>query len=198
MIDTRRLRQLIRTIVPLGVTISIASAQAPTTTPTAAAGATVTTDPAASQKLRLARAYLAQENWSDAISLLRRTLDDHADDLVESAPGRFQSTSLIINQLLVRLPPAGLAVYRAQVDAQARRWWETGRSQSDRAQVQRVLDRAYASRFGDDALWWLGEQAWHADQPQLALEYWRQLISADSNGPQHDLRGCWSSCSRSG
>tara|TARA_B100000029_G_scaffold464152_1_gene497937 strand:- start:1822 stop:3954 length:2133 start_codon:yes stop_codon:yes gene_type:complete len=188
VIDTRRLRQLIRTIVPLGVTISIASAQAPTSTPTAAAGATVTTDPAASQKLRLARAYLAQENWSDAISLLRRTLDDHADDLVESAPGRFQSTSLIINQLLVRLPPAGLAVYRAQVDAQARRWWETGRSQSDRAQVQRVLDRAYASRFGDDALWWLGEQAWHADQPQLALEYWRQLISADSNGPQHDLR----------
>ncbi len=142
----------------------------------AATTVTVETSTAARRKIRLAQEYLKREDWSDAVSLLRRTLDDHAGDLVQVGPGRFLETSSRINRLLVRMPPAALVVYREQVDPQARRWFESGRSENDTAAVSRILAEAYPSRWADDALWWLGERAWQANRPRRAARYWQQLL----------------------
>ena len=142
----------------------------------AAPTVTVETSTTARRKIRLAEVYLERQDWSDAISLLRRTLDDHAGDLVQVSPGRFLETSSRINRLLVRMPPAALAVYREQVDPQARRWFESGRSENDTAVVSRILVEAYPSRWTDDALWWLGEQAWKTNRPRRAARYWQQLL----------------------
>ena len=65
----------------------------------AAPTVTVETSTTARRKIRLAEVYLKRQDWSDAISLLRRTLDDHAGDLVQVSPGRFLETSSRINRL---------------------------------------------------------------------------------------------------
>lgn len=137
---------------------------------------TVETSTAARRKIRLAREYLGRDDWANAISLLRRTLADHPDDLVEIAPGRYLETTSLVNRLLVGMPPAGLAIYRDRVDPRARRWFESGRAKNDPVAVSRVLVEAYASRWADDALWWLGEQSWQANQPRRAARYWQQLL----------------------
>ena len=61
-------------------------AQDPNTTTTVSVG----TSTAARRKIRLAQEYLKREDWSDAVSLLRRTLDDHTGDLVQVGPGERQ------------------------------------------------------------------------------------------------------------
>lgn len=171
-----------RTVGLLALIISLAPASGPalaqplTKTKTITLTVTVETSTAARRKVRLAQEYLRRSDWADAVSLLRRTLDDHSDHLVEVEPGRYLRTSSLVNRLLVDMPPAGLAIYRSQVDPQARRWFEAGTAENDPAAVSRILDEAYASRFADDALWWLGEQAWQANRPRTAARYWRQLV----------------------
>ena len=147
---------------------------------------TVQASATARRKIRLAREYLRRSDWSNAISLLNRVRTDHPDELVEVNPGQFLDTTLLVQHLLVDMPPAGLAIYRDQVDPQARRWFEAGRAAKDPAAVSRVLRDAYASRWADDALWWLGEQAWQANRPQRAARYWRQLLPPSRVPPGDD------------
>ena len=148
---------------------------------------TVQASATARRKVRLAREYLRRSDWSNAISLLDRVRTDHPGELVEVNPGHFLDTTLLVNHLLVDMPPAGLAIYRDRVDPQARRWFEAGRAEKDPTAVSRVLLEAYASRWADDALWWLGEQAWQANQPQRAARYWRQLLPRSPALPKDDL-----------
>ena len=162
------------------ITLVVSLAPAPALAQPTTVTVTVESSTAAHRKVRLAQEYLRRKDWADAVSLLSRILDDHSDHLVEVEPGRYLDTSSLVNRLLVDMPPAGLAVYREQVDPQARRWFEAGTSENDPAAVSRILDEAYASRFADDALWWLGQQAWQANRPRAAARYWRQLLPRSS------------------
>ncbi len=140
---------------------------------------TVQTSTAARRKLRLVDEYLRREAWGEAVSFLRQTLEQHAGELVEVAAGRYLDTTAQVNRMLVNMPPQALAIYRETVDPQARRWFESGRNNNDPVAVSRLLKRAYASRWTDEALWWLGQVAWQANRPRRAAGYWRQLLPAE-------------------
>ena len=165
-----------RTVGLLALVISLAPASGPARAQPTPLTITVETSTTARRKVRLAQEYLRRKDWADAVSLLRKILEDHSGHLVEVEPGRYLHTSSLVNRLLVDMPPAGLAVYRSQVDPLARRWFETGTAENDPAIVSRILEEAYASRFADDALWWLGQQAWQDNRPRTAARYWRQLV----------------------
>src|SRR5258708_30406649 len=108
-------------------------------------------DPAAAKMLGAAREYLAAKKWADAIELLRQIADQHGEHLVAIEPGRYISVQKCSDIFLSSLPPEGLALYRARIDPQARRWYETAKRLRDEEGLERVVRKAFLSSYGDDA-----------------------------------------------
>src|SRR5262249_5797290 len=53
---------------------------------------------------------------------------------------------------LAALPPEGLKLYRARKDGSALKWLDTAIAQRDPVLLRRIVDEAFASRAGDQAL----------------------------------------------
>ncbi len=133
-------------------------------------------DPAAAKMLGAVRDYLAAHNWSDAVELLRQIAEQHGDHLVAIEPGRYINVQTCTDIFLSSLPPEGLALYRAKVDPQARRWFETAKRLRDEEGLERVVRKAFLSSYGDDALLLLGELTWEQGAPARARNFWAQLL----------------------
>ena len=73
-------------------------------------------------------------------------------------------------------PPEARAIYRNRVDSQAERWFRQGERQRDRALLRRVVDQAFCSSWGDDALELLGDLAFQDGRFGEALAMYRQLV----------------------
>ena len=134
------------------------------------------TDSTVVKRLGMVQDYLAEERWDDAVELLQDLAGTAGDVLVPVEPGRYISTSLYCNLVLANLPPQGLVAYRARVDPHARQWLDEGRARGDDALLLRVVDRAFASSYGDDALLLLGQQAWDDRSLGLARHRWQQIL----------------------
>jgi outer membrane protein assembly factor BamB len=120
-----------------------------------------------------------QGEWADAIDGYQRSVDEFGDDLVPIAeargPRRFASVRLLVTQRLAAMPAAGLRIYRARVDEQARKWFAQGEADHDPAPLRRVLDEAFCSRWGDRAIDLLGDLAFERGQFDEAERYWLML-----------------------
>jgi hypothetical protein len=149
-------------------------------TVSAASSVLLDTDAAASKMLGAARDFLAARQWGDAIDLLRQTADQHGDRLVAIERGRYVNVQTSADILLSSLPPEGLKLYRAKVDPQARRWFETAKNLRDVEGFERVVRKAFLSSYGDDALLMLGDLAWEQGALARARSYWEKLIPLPS------------------
>lgn len=134
------------------------------------------TDAAAAKMLGAARDFLGARQWGDAIDLLRQTADQHGDRLVAIEPGRYVNVQMSADILLSSLPPEGLKLYRAKVDPQARRWFDTAKKQRDVDGLERVVRKAFLSSYGDDALLMLGDLAWEQGALARARSHWEKLL----------------------
>jgi outer membrane protein assembly factor BamB/tetratricopeptide (TPR) repeat protein len=137
------------------------------------------TDATASKKLGAARDLLAARQWNDGIDLIRQISEEHGDHLVSITQGRYVNVHTFCDILLSSMPEEGLALYRARVDPQARRWFETAKADRDQEGLRKIVRRAYLSSYGDDALYLLGQLAWERGNLSLARSYWEQLLPAD-------------------
>lgn len=135
-------------------------------------------DAAAAKMLGAVRDYLAAKNWTDAVDLLRQIAEQHGDNLVAIEPGRFINVQTSVDIFLTSLPPEGLALYRAKIDPQARRWFEKAKRLRDEEGLERVVRKAFLSSYGDDALLMLGELAWEQGALARARSYWDKLLPA--------------------
>ena len=142
----------------------------------AAPPANLDTDPAAAKMLGAARDYLAARNWTDAVDVLRQIAEHHGDRLVAIEPGRYVSVQKCADIFLSSLPPEGLALYRAKIDPQARRWFETAKRLRDEDGLERIVRKAFLSSYGDDALLLLGELAWEQGALSRARSNWEKLL----------------------
>lgn len=132
--------------------------------------------------LETAREHIAAEQWEPAVSILQELIDSGGETLVPVEPGRYVNSSDYCHLLVSQLPAAGLDVYRHRTDAQAKGWFETGRRTLDEAVLLRIIDSAFNSSYGDDALWLLGELAFERGRFALARQYWSLLVpSVDPN-----------------
>ncbi len=77
---------------------------------------------------------------------------------------------------IAALPPEARALYRARVDAQAERWLKQGAADRDRGALRRVIEQAFCSSWGDDALDLLGDLSFQDGQFAEALAAYRQLV----------------------
>lgn len=140
-------------------------------------------DSAARTQLELARNYLAEQQWTEALDVLTDLGQTQAARLVELGPGRYVSAREFCQRVFAQLGPQPLAQYRARVDAEAGRWYELGRDGHREDLLERVLSEAYASSWGDDALWLLGELALEKGDVALARSRWEQLIPSPPESP---------------
>ena len=133
--------------------------------------------------LETAREHIVESQWEPAVAILQELIGSSGDTLVPVEPGRYSNTGDYCHLLISQFPAAGLAVYRSRVDAQAKEWFETGRLTRDDSMLRRVVDLAFNSAFGDDALWLLGELAFERGQYALARQYWSLLVPSRAPKP---------------
>lgn len=133
-------------------------------------------DRAVLAELERAQAQINQGQWPEGIESLRQILEGSAPGVVPATPARFISLQTWCNQFLASLPGPALAHYRRLVDPLAKGWYESGRAQLDRERLKRVRNLAFASSYGDRALWDLGELALEDGDAAAARNYWQEIL----------------------
>ena len=156
-------------------------------------------DAAGSAHLENARQLLAQKQYDEAVEAIRRVLENDGGRLMrvqrEARAGHPPNqVNLPIWHVTVREychwrlaalaneAPEALAVYRRLVDPLAERWLNDGRQQHQPAFIRRVIDEAWASRWGDDAAFSLGDEALSRGDLTTA-RYWWERTGLGFRGP---------------
>jgi len=121
--------------------------------------------------------YLRREQWEDAFESAARLLQEKNSTVVAVGEHRFVSTREYVHQQLAKLPAQVLSEYRALVDAPAEAWTRQGIAQRDPQRLQRVVDELFCSRWGDNALFALGELALERGEYQTARRHWSRISS---------------------
>lgn len=136
----------------------------------------------ADQLLRAADSHVQAKQWSEAIDLYQRVIQQFGGAMAALPTGpeadsrTFVDARSFCQRRLAALPPEALAIYQGRVDAQAERWYRDGTANRDRSLVRRVVDEAFCSSWGDDALETLGDWAFQDGQFAEALESYRRLL----------------------
>ena len=135
--------------------------------------------------LRSAENHVKAGDFAEAVEIFQRVTQQFGDNVVEvppDAPGGSEDSRLSVNarrecqRRIAVLPPEARALYRARVDSQAERWFRQGGAARDRAVLRRVVDQAFCSSWGDDALDLLGDLAFQDGQFAEALSSYTQLL----------------------
>jgi len=137
--------------------------------------------------LERVRAFLKDAQWDEAIETLRRLMEDKGDKLVAisdltgtESHGYHRFVSLrefghIWLAAMATTHPLALQIYRQQVDPLAERWFRDGVKHQDERRLQKVVDHAVMSRYGDDALLALGEMVLEKGDFVTARRCWERL-----------------------
>ncbi len=140
----------------------------------------------AESRLLRAGALLENGQWREAVDNVMSVIESAGDRLIpvgsptaerqgfthyESARQRGHRWLASLS----RTAPEALKVYRRQVDPLAERWFRSAVDARDEALFQRIVDEMFVSRFGDDALMWLGELARQRGAYTSARSYWERL-----------------------
>ena len=130
----------------------------------------------ATKRLAAAREFIDQGEWTAASEALEQLTRDYGDRMVEVEPGRFLNVAYGAEALLVQMPPPGLAEYRVRIDPIVQPIYERALERDDPSEMQRVASEGFASSFGDDALWWLAEEAWERGDLDAARARWTAML----------------------
>ncbi|MGE5754275.1 MAG: PQQ-binding-like beta-propeller repeat protein [Planctomycetaceae bacterium] len=137
--------------------------------------------------LRNAASHARDGQWSEAVEIYQRVIEQFGDKvakLPKDDPAGDPSGESVLHvdlrqfcqRRLAALPPEARAIYRTRADAQAERWYRQGASRRDRDSLRRVVEQAFCSSWGDDALDLLGDLAFQDGRFGEALSMYRQLI----------------------
>jgi len=130
----------------------------------------------AANHLRTAGSYAADRNWPEAIDLLQKLIDRFGDKVVQvGTTPVYLSVRDCCHREIARMPPEARAAYRQRADSQAESWFRSGVKEHDRELLFRVVERAFASSWGDNALDALAELAFEAGQFEESLLLWRRI-----------------------
>lgn len=126
--------------------------------------------------LERVKRLIADGQWDETIETLRQVSDQRGDKVIALAPTYYVRIRDYCHRRFAAMPADALAIYRGQVDGQAKQWFEAGTERRDEATLHRIVDHFYCSSYGDDALWLLGEMALERGDYGAARSYWEQLI----------------------
>jgi outer membrane protein assembly factor BamB len=135
-------------------------------------------DAGAQTRLAAIAAYLADEQWGEAIDALEGVARDYGDKVVQVAEGRYVGMREYFHRRIAVLPAAALELYRRRVDDVAAEWRRQGLAARDPRPLLQLLDQCYCSSWGDDALLALGEMALERGDYMSARAYWESIHPA--------------------
>ncbi|WP_435005252.1 PQQ-binding-like beta-propeller repeat protein [Tundrisphaera lichenicola] len=130
-------------------------------------------------------------SYAEAVDIYQRVIQQFGDKVVDVPPdpGAGEGDSrLSVNarrecqRRIAALPEEARALYRARVDAQAERWYRQGAASRDRSTLRRVVDQAFCSSWGDDALELLGDLAFQDGAFAEAMSAYVQLLPDRPDG----------------
>lgn len=133
--------------------------------------------------------FVQDQAWDEVAAVADRLLATSTEGWVLVEPERYEGVRRAIHRRLAALPPAGLAAYRARVDAIADDRLRAGIDTRDESQLQDVVARTFCSSAGDDALWALGEIALQRADFFAARSAWQSVrpeTSAAGSTPYPD------------
>ncbi|HWB08064.1 MAG TPA: PQQ-binding-like beta-propeller repeat protein [Pirellulales bacterium] len=166
------------TVVPPKIVRREAAAQAPWGARNDLSGAIQVdeADSATRTHLERVKASIADQQWDEAVDILRQVTESHAGKVLAVSPRRFVSVRDYCHLQLASLPAEALDLYRRRVDPQARRWYEEGVRQRDARRLRDVVEQLFCSSWGDDALLALGDLALEAGNSGMARGYWEKIL----------------------
>lgn len=126
--------------------------------------------------LERVKAALADQQWDDAVEILRQVMEAHAGKMFELADDRYVGLRDYVQLRICALPTPALRLYRNRVDAQAERLYQAGVKSLDPQPLEQVVEQYFASSFGDQALFVLGEMALGKGNYPAARGCWERLI----------------------
>lgn len=136
-------------------------------------------DTAVARQLDRVKELVANSQWDEAIETLRQVMETSGNKLWGVTDRRFITVREYGHLQLASLPPDVLARYRSRIDPVAKTWYEEGVARRDRALLHKVVDEAFASSWGDKALFVLGEMALESGAYGEARAYWEKIIPVD-------------------
>lgn len=149
----------------------------------------------AERLLRTAASDASAGQWVEAIELYQRVITQFGDTVAQvpqADPAAGEDTILFVDarqncqRRLAELPPQARAIYRRRVDPQAKRWYDQGVAENDRALLRQVVEQAFCSSWGDDATERLGDLAFRNGQFVEAMGYYHRLV-AEPDAPAVEL-----------
>ncbi|MDB5352676.1 MAG: hypothetical protein JWN86_3923, partial [Planctomycetota bacterium] len=128
-----------------------------------------------------------QGQWPEALDLYQKVITQYGDAMAPVPKGDPMADAAERARLFVdarqhaqgriaAMPPEGRAIYRSRMDAQAERWYRQGLADRDRTALRKVVDQAFCSSWGDDALDLLGDIAFQEGQFAEALATYRRIV----------------------
>src|SRR5262249_5117807 len=133
-----------------------------------------------------AASHVQAKQWAEALDLYQRVIQQFGetvapvpkDDPAAPADGMalFVDVRYYCQRRIAAMPAEARELYPEPVDAQAERWLKRGQETRDRAVLRRVVDEAFCSASGDDALEALGDLAFQDGRFAEALEAYRRLV----------------------
>jgi len=144
--------------------------------------------------LRNAANLARDRQWSEAIKIYQRVIEQFGDKVAKvpkDEPGTDASGDFVLyvdgrrycHRRLAQLPPEAREIYRNRVDGVAERWFRQGASQRDVGSLRRVVDLAFCSSWGDDALELLGDLAFQDGRLGEALAMYSRLVADHADDP---------------
>ena len=129
-----------------------------------------------------AKALLADRQWDEAVEILRELAESSEGKLLGVTSHRYVSLQQWCQMQLAALPDEALRLYRARVDPVAQKWYEQGVAERNRRLLKDVVEQAFASSYGDDALMALGQMALEAGDYPSARWDWQRIVPVQRDG----------------
>jgi hypothetical protein len=144
-------------------------------------------EPMVMSQLERVKACLADHQWEEAAETLGRLAESSDGKLLGVSERRYVCLRDYLQMQIASLPPEALVVYRRRIDPVAQKWYEAGIARRDRKALENVVDRAFASSFGDKALMALGEIALESGDYAKARWCWERILpnptASNANAP---------------
>jgi outer membrane protein assembly factor BamB len=140
------------------------------------------------KKLASVKILIEKEQWSEAFPLLNQLIKSEPIQLVRINDEQYIRLRKYCHFLITQCSPEGLKRYRELVDQNIKHLHDLARKTTDESLYRKILQKGYASEYGDDALFYLGEIAWSEGKISLARSYWSQLIPLSQNRIGQDSR----------
>jgi outer membrane protein assembly factor BamB/tetratricopeptide (TPR) repeat protein len=139
--------------------------------------------------LRNAASHARDGQWSEAIEIYQRIIDQYGDKVAKLPRDKekavdqpsdefvlFVDLRAYCHRAVAKLPPEARAIYRNRMDSLAQRWFREGESRRDGAALRRVVELSFCSSWGDEALELLGDLAFQEGRFGEALAMYRPLV----------------------